>query len=265
MLQVPQAAPGKEEAGTSLFCFVVVTPQGVAAPGVEEGYEMKLMSLFESKKIGICACDAWSKYEGARAQTGNWQSVVNTDIFTKVWEEVRAEGKYKQHDWTAKVDADAVFFPDRLKAHIQGLRPPKDEAVYFHNIDFKFKFQGAIEVLSQKAVDKFLDSSALCADHLGHEGGEDFFTMQCLDAVKVGYMEDFSLLDDKYTHPKGWNLYDVDSCQDPATVAFHPYKADYTWWGCYQVAMKIKPTAEFVNCEKRFEGDACSASSDLAH
>merc|ERR1712117_832049 len=143
--QLPQATPD-EAAGTTLFCFTVVTPQGVVAPGVKPGYEKQLLDLFKSKKVGLCACDDWSVYEGVRVTTGSWQSVVNTDIFNKVWQQVKTEGKYKQRDFTVKVDADAVFFPDRLKAHIEGLRPPKNTAVYFHNIDFKFKFQGALEV-----------------------------------------------------------------------------------------------------------------------
>jgi len=113
--------------------------------------------------------------------------------------------------------------------------------------------------------DTFLASATECAKHLGKNGGEDFFTMQCLDAMNVGHMTDFSLLDDKYTHGKGWNLFDVNPCTNPAVVAFHPYKAVNSWMGCHKVAMGIQHPTDFVGCANRWHGDACSLSSQRQH
>lgn len=262
---VVPSASGSDVAGVGMFCFTVVTPEGVVSPGVKANYESELLDLFKSKKVGLYACEDWAVYQGHRVSTGSWQSVQNTEIFSKVWRQVKVEQTYKRREWTVKVDADAVFFPERLKAHIRVLQPPKDTPVYFRNIDFKFKFQGALEVLSQQAVDIFLTSMDECDKHLGHDGGEDLFTKSCLDASRVGYMEDFKLLDDKYTHPKGWNLFDVDSCIDQSFVALHPYKAVSSWWGCYEVAMKVKKTSDFVSCDARWPGDACSLSSTKVH
>jgi len=257
--------PSKPSAGTKLFCFSVVTPQGVVPPGGGEGYEQQIMKYQEQNKFGIAACDDHAVYQGIRVSTGSWRSVVNTDIFNKVWKQVKGEGKYLNADWTVKVDVDAVFFPDRLKAHIASLSPPADTEVYLHNINFKFHFMGALEVLSSKAVDAFLANADECGKNLGHNGGEDFFTMQCLDAIKVGHMTDFSLLDDKYTHGKGWHLFDVDSCVDQSIVAFHPYKALNSWAGCHKVAMKEFTPHDFVGCPHRWHGDACSLTSGREH
>jgi len=262
------ALPPAEEgnaAGTSLFCFTVATSQGVTGPGVKPGYEQHLLNLFKSRKVGLCACDAWTTYEGARVSMGSWQAVVNADMFIKVWKQVEKEQTYKAHDWTVKVDSDAVFLPDRLKQHIQALRPPKDAPVYLRNIDFKWKFQGALEVLSKMAVEVYLQNADICRHHLSHNRGEDSYMKACLEAIWVGHMEDFTLLNDKATHPKGWNIFDVDDCTNPSVVALHPYRAANSWWACYEVATGLKKTSDFVGCGHRWPGDACSMTSKRVH
>merc|ERR1711920_130355 len=158
--------------------------------------------------------------------------IKNTDVFAKVWDDVKGGGEYLKHSWTVKVDADAVFSPDRLRIKLQKyIKPPPQTALYFHNIDFKFNFMGALEVMSKEAVDIFLNGVDDCLKHIGTDGGEDYFTMQCLDALGVGHMSDFSLLDDKYTHGHGWNLFDVGPCTHQSIVAFHPYKHVNSWMG----------------------------------
>jgi len=260
------AVPSKRNAAkTSLFCMMVVTAGGLVAPGVHEGYEEELLGMMRKNKVSIFSCDEHKLYDGAKAQSGKWKSVVNTDIFVSVWKQVKSDGLYKKHDWTVKVDADAVFLPDRLKAHIVSLSPPADTPVYLHNIDFRFHFMGALEVLSSKAVDLFLQNIETCEKHIGSMGGEDLFTMQCLDSIGVAHMTDFSLLDDKYTHDPGWNMNDVNSCTDQAIVAFHPYKSANAWLGCYKVAMKIQKPADFVGCDYRWHGDACNLGGNLSH
>jgi len=255
-----------EAAGTKLFCFAVVTPQGVVAPGVKAGYEKPLQDAVKAKGLGIFACDASAIYNGTRVEKGNWQSVVNTDIFIKVWGQVKADGQYAMYDWTVKVDADAVFFPGRLRAHLLGLRPPASKAVYLHNINFRFGFMGALEVLSTKAVDTFLASIYECSQNLGHNGGEDFFTMQCLDSNGVGSMTDNALLNDKYTQTSGWDLFDVDPCTEDSAVAFHPYKAINSWMACHAVAMHQAKPADFFGCaHKMLPDEPCSMSSQRAH
>jgi len=252
-------------AGTSLYCFTVVTPKGLVAPGVKEGYEQSLLEMMSSKKVGIFRCNATSVFEGKRVHKGDWQSVVNTDIFLHAWSQVKAKGAYKEFDWTVKADADAVFFPHRLRMHLASMGPPASTPVYLQNINFKFHFMGALEVLSSKAVDILLQSFSECSRSFGLEGGEDYFTKQCLDAAFVGHMTDFSLLDDKYTHSEGWHLFDVSPCVDQSIVAFHPYKHANSWEGCYNVSVGKTVPADYVGCNLRWTGDACYLNSTLAH
>lgn len=250
----------------SLFCFMVVTDEGVVPPGVNPGYEARIVSAMRAVNASIFGCDGSAIYHGAQAAKGEWKSIKNTDIFAKVWADVKKGGEYEKHDWTVKVDADAVFFPARLRIKFQKyIKPPSKSAVYFHNIKFKFGFMGALEVVSRQAVDILLAGLGDCMKHIGADGGEDIFTMQCLDALGVGHMDDFSLLDDKYAHPGKFNLFDVDSCDNPAVVAFHPYKAVNSWMGCYKVAQGINNKHQFTSCEHRWEGEACSLTSTYDH
>jgi len=259
------ASSSNSSAGTSLFCFIVVTATGVVADGVEVGYEQELLDMMRIKNLSVFGCDASRVYEGAKAKRGDWKSVMNVDIFIAVWQKIQADGMYKQHDWTVKADADAVFLPDRLKMHLVSLRPPANTAVYLHNINFKFHFMGALEVLSSKAVDVFLENSADCVKYIGNIGGEDFFTMQCLDSMGVGHMTDYSLLADKYSTGPGWNMFDVDPCTDQGIVALHPYKAVNSWLGCYKVAIGAQMPEDFVSCNGRWHGEACSLTSERKH
>lgn len=89
-------------AGTSLYCFAVVTPNGVTAPGVQEGYEKSIMDVLEKQKLGIYQCDGSDVFEGVRVSKGDWSSVVNTDIFLHVWHQVQAKAVYSKYDWTIK-------------------------------------------------------------------------------------------------------------------------------------------------------------------
>merc|ERR1719356_1090472 len=124
---------------------------------------------------------------------------------------------------------------------------------------------GALEVMSQEAVDLLLKNLDVCKEHIGNDGGEDIFMMSCLDAIGVNYMEDYSLLDDKYDSPEHFNLFDVDRCSNDAVVAFHPYKAVNSWMGCHKVAMGAQQPHDFVGCNYRWHGDACSLNSPHQH
>lgn len=249
----------------SLFCFMVVTPDGIVPPGVQEGYEQKLQEMMEPVKGSIFGCEGSAIYQGVRATRGEWKSIRNTEVFVKVWADVRSDRQYAQHDWTVKVDADAVFFPDRLKQHLINLKVPPKTPIYLHNVQFSFNFMGALEVMSKEAFEVLTDNLDACLEHIGSDGGEDIFTMQCLDAYEVGYMEDFMLLEDKYSHPGEFNLFDVDACSNDDVVAFHPYKAANSWMGCYKVALKQNRPQDFTDCEHRWKDEACSLTSGLDH
>lgn len=225
----PPAADGKDIQGNKLFCFAVQSPNG----RVEEA---KMIASAMEKKVGIFSCDENSIYQGGEAEKTAWKSISNTDIFISAWNQAIQEGKFWHNDWTVKADADCVFFANRLQMHLEKLRAPKDHPVYIKNCDFKFRFQGSLEVFSSKAVEMLKDHMQECVTRIGHEGGEDFFIMTCMDAMGVGSMEDLDILYDKYATGEHLILDDVSACKNAWTAAFHPFRTIDVWDHCVEVS-----------------------------
>merc|ERR1712217_70339 len=125
------------------------------------------------------------------------------------WDQVNSDGRYKSHDWVVKVDADAVFFADRLKAHLDALRTPKGARVLLLNNAYKFQFLGALEVLTREALDLFFES--------------------CWFGIGIDKQTDFELLHDMYAAQ--------DGCFDAWPAAFHFYKNVGDWNTCYDQAV----------------------------
>lgn len=207
--------------------------------------EHALVGQMQQNKMSVFACDAFEVLEGGvapRAQENeNWKSVANTDIFIQIWDQIKANGKFWHYDWTVKVDPDAVFFPERLKMHLGKLKPPKDAAVYIKNCDFKFGFMGSLEIFSMKAMERFHDKGEQCKAKIGHEGGEDFYMMTCMDALGVNTMKDSTVLNDKYTSTAHLVLDDTSPCNDGWTASFHPYRTTAVWMACHSAAAAAVP------------------------
>lgn len=231
----PGAAKGLE-AGTSLYCLTVQSPPQPKSENRAATDDGALLAAVQSQGLGIYACDEFDVFQGGVAQKAEWQSISNTDIFIQVWDQVFKAGKFWHHDWTVKVDPDAVFFPDRLRSHLVKLAPPKGEMIYIKNTDFKFGFMGSLEIFSEKAMEEFHTNGHLCTEHIGHTGGEDFYIMTCMDALGVGSMQDVEVLDDKYTSSAYLDLKDVSPCKNGWTAAFHPYKDWAAWGACHTAA-----------------------------
>jgi len=229
MPEVAAVGPGEEATGSSLFCFVG------ALMDDEEG---QLVNLARDGGSHIFSCDAHAVYESEHTGTGEWDSFTNTDVFIKIWKQVFSDAVYKQHDWTVKVDPDAIFLPDRLKQHLEDLRAPAGASVYLKNCNFKFGFMGSLEVLSSKAVSDYAQDIDSCSEHLGHDGGEDFYLMSCLDAIGVGHMVDDTVLDDKYTYDGDYDLGDLSFCGSGGAAAYHPVKRPDEWQRCHDAATR---------------------------
>jgi len=116
----------------SLYCFALMMPSG---------YEPQLLGAQVAKGIGIFSCDSYTVFsnvaialgkwgDGAGPNVvseliegslhveygGKWHTALNTGVFIRVWQAVVKLAIFERHDWTAKADPDAVFFPDRLRS-----------------------------------------------------------------------------------------------------------------------------------------------------
>merc|ERR550525_748518 len=71
-------------------------------------------------------------------------------MFFQVWWKVRDLGVWHDHDWTIKVDPDAVFLPARMRTWLSG-RADTEHGVYFENCrNVQMGFFGNLEVMSTK-------------------------------------------------------------------------------------------------------------------
>merc|ERR1711884_146026 len=136
------------------------------------GYEVNLLKAQLSKGAGIVACEEYRVFSSGASipladgiDTISFPSVAvgisadgtsgNSGLFKNVWEAVKTDGRWLHHDWTVKVDPDAVFLPDRLRGHVRG---HTGESVYFRNCNqvpgssFPMMY-GALEALSRTAVE----------------------------------------------------------------------------------------------------------------
>jgi len=104
--EIEKADKGELVQGTSLYCFMVV---------VWSTPEAELANNAKDKETGIYQCDESDVIEGQKTDKTDWSTYINVDMFIDAWKQVQQNGKYASHDWTVKVDADAVFFPDVLR------------------------------------------------------------------------------------------------------------------------------------------------------
>jgi len=238
-----------------MFCWAVVRPKG---------YEPGLMEAQYLRGAGIFRCDQYAVLcngddlklgkekvlkipdtgdQGAEmgdlndrgTTTNSW---LNAFIFIKAWKVIQEETPALRHDWTVKVDPDAVFFPDRLRYHVADHTPAQGEgeSLYIANCDRDFNHDagdhpaqlfGSLEVFSREALRVYLDGAARCQDELDWKGwGEDYFMSHCMDHLGVGRIDDFGMLSDK----RCW----IAECTDTWKVAFHDFKDEESWFDCWE-------------------------------
>lgn len=209
--------------GTKLFCFSVV----MWDQGPEEGWmssEGEIAGHWKDAGKGIMQCDDHAFFDGLGGG-----SVHNIQSFIEAWKKVQDDGRWKQNDWTIKVDPDAVFFPDHFRTKVQYVwRTPQGSAVYLRNTGYKFQFLGALEALTREALEQYFLRGWECESHLTQEGGEDYWLLQCLEGIGVNYQTDVALLHDKYAKD--------ENCGDPNGVAHHFFKKIVDWDACWDIA-----------------------------
>mmetsp|Transcript_21250 Transcript_21250/g.56224 ORF Transcript_21250/g.56224 Transcript_21250/m.56224 type:complete len:874 (+) Transcript_21250:50-2671(+) len=233
----------------TLYCFALMLPGS---------YEQGLLAFQYRLKVSLFGCDAYSVYSNQAIKVaeglvsgvvdsdlkcekgGEFGTALNLPIFLAVWKKVVEDAIFKKHDWTVKVDPDAVFFPERLQG-IVAMFPETEKGVYLNNC--KFGLHGPIEVFSRHAVTTWSTGHKQCIDHfwkLCHGDclwGEDLFIDQCLAKVLGAQREnDYRILtEDHCDPPKDW-----DSCTDESRVAFHPFKNETGYRTCLNNAEKAR-------------------------
>jgi len=218
--EIEPAEDGKLIQGTKLYCFSVIMWN--LAPN--EGWmnsEAELANNWKQAWKGIMQCDDYNMFDGL-----DGGSVHNIASFVRAWKMVKDDGRWKNNDWSIKVDADAVFFPDHLRKKIMwNYKTPQGSAVYLRNTYYKFQFLGALEVMTKQAMEIYFKRGWECEARLGQQGGEDYWLLQCLEGLGIDFQTDVALLHDKYAADR--------NCGDENGVAHHFFKKVSAWNLCW--------------------------------
>lgn len=269
------SVPVQKHLPATLYCFAVFT-QNTGSP--KKSTEMELLKLQKRYGVSIYGCDAWDVYadvavpiDGSystikvddvfnefhrikRKTSGTW---VNWAMFYQVWVKVRDVGRWENKGWTIKVDADAVFIPQRMRDWLA----PKGESpngVYFENCpSVQYGLFGNTEVMSNtatKVLTKYLEDChavyAPCADDgcdwKWGPWGEDVFAQRCMDRHYVDKVEAFDITTDgacEADRPEGQKKnkkWAAEDCSKVTTPAVHPFKKPKDYFRCMGEIMQAK-------------------------
>lgn len=217
--EVSPASDGMLTAGYSLYCFCVIRWPTGAQP-VEGDGEAMVVENWRNRGLSIMQCDEHDFFDV--------ETSVSVDPYTDAWRQVQEHDRWRFHDWTVKVDGDAVFFPDRLRMHINMLQVPRHATVYLRNSHSSFHFREALQVLSKAAMRVFFSRFHGCESNLAKIGALDYWFYQCLEGVGIHHVSSLDMLVDLEVDPRP-----VGGCVSDYTVAFTPYLSVKDWNECH--------------------------------
>jgi len=270
----PKYVAVNEYPGMSLFCFSVYTNN---TGSTKRSYELELITRQKQRGVSIFRCAEQAVYSDVEVQivpgmstikvtdkkgdfhfakrktSGTW---VNTGMFFQVWQAIGQAGVWARHDWVVKVDADAVFFANKLVESLRGMPVPA-EGAYLENCPFvEYGYFGNLEVFSKNAFGTLLMNMEDCYAGLnwkvgiknGKYGpmGEDLFAQTCMDRHGVKKVERFDLTRDgacPADRPKAErkNKKYIPSCKGATSVTVHPFKKPEAYFKCMEEADQVFP------------------------
>jgi len=157
---------------------------------------------------------------------GKWYTALNAPAFRKLWYQVIADGHWRQHTWTIKADADAVFMPHRLGTIVRSLSYlAKDGRGIFLN-NCRFGLHGPLEVVSKRSLERFEeDGPSKCSLKLAPQ--EDAWLQECMLQLGVMELDRFdSLIAEPACKTPEW-----EDCSGTQTT-FHPFKTADAYKKC---------------------------------
>jgi hypothetical protein len=240
----PRPCTKREWTSPSLFCFSVFRAAG---------YEPDLMRAQLNGNTGIFTCDEFavitddqlSRGEGPQGPVdalvipstavgvSKDHTAANVQVFIHAWEQIRQDFRYRFHDWTLKVDPDAVILPDRLRQHLSKFTRPSTflkNCNRFHGPGWPAMY-GALEAFSRQAIMTYFDGAKKCKDELQwQKWGEDIYMTACMGHLGVESDTDLNLVGDGVCMGA--------DCGDSSKAVFHPFKSPEKYMECYEQAMR---------------------------
>jgi len=154
---------------------------------------------------------------------------------------------WSSKDWTVKVDADAVFLPERLRKKLSTIEVTTN-GIYLENCKYvKFGFFGNLEVISKQGVATYVANIDDCKSSLNYMGsdedfggepwGEDLFAQRCMDLHGVDRVSAWDITTDgmcQAYRPEGEkkNKKWKPDCAVTSTAAMHPFMKPKDYFEC---------------------------------
>merc|ERR1711870_54021 len=122
----------------------------------------------------------------------------------RAWKRVISDNVASHYGWLVKVDADSVFFPERLIPHLQNRG-----ATFMYNCRHYYSMQGPVEAISRQALIAFGARRHRCINELDWQKlPEDVFLQRCLSKLGIAGFTAFSVMQDS-------NCFDFVDCHVP--------------------------------------------------
>jgi hypothetical protein len=241
----------------SLFCIALCGPIG------EDGGDSSaaLLTEMERTDAGIFACEEFAVYSNPAINLGSYRTrLLDVDlaplarkdglgetslVYQQLWDHIVAEGRYAFHSWTVKVAPDAVFLPARLREALRGpelQEPQSGNGLYLQSCERALGLHGALEVLSRRALEAFVEGRGRCRENEASDGDggilEEFpreeasFLQSCLLRLGAMRVEHFGMLASHACGTERWS-----ECTARAAV-FHPFDSVNTLRQCAAAASR---------------------------
>lgn len=234
----------------SMFCFSIVLPSDHDIALVRWQHQQKV-SIFRCKEAAVftnatlelsgVAVHILDSEIGCRHGVGaDWS--FNAWMFIGIWRAVVEHGRWQDHDWTVKVDTNAVFFPERLGFILDR----HNRTSYLTSC--KVGLHAPVQVLSRDAVAVLAEDYAkswdgkspqrCLADARLLEFGNctrDSFLDVCLSKVLLSSTRtvDENLACDATSHCK-----EAEDCSDDR-ASFHPHDTVEGYGSCVRNSMGV--------------------------
>jgi hypothetical protein len=258
---------------SNLFCFTFYTAD---TGSTKPSYELELLRTNLFLGTGIFGCESYrvlsdvstwlspgkvetvkvEDVEGnfhfaKRKRTGTW---INSNMYIQAWKKIQAEDMWSSKDWTVKVDADAVFLPQRLRTKL-ATTEVTDNGIYLENCKYvNFGFFGNLEVVSKKAFATFLANIDDCKSTLNYLGkekdfgneqwGEDLFMQRCMDLHGVDRVSAWDITVDgmcqayRPEHEKKNKKWKPDCALVQDAAAMHPFMKPKDYFECLKATQR---------------------------
>lgn len=194
--------------------------------------------------------------KGSYEAGDNTISFKNTRIFIDAWNILISSNALWGHNWTVKVDPDAVLFPERLRWHLKNYTYG-NKPMHFKNCDYHglAALYGSLEVFNEAAMYAYRDGHQKCAHLPADQWGEDQWIDTCMwQQLGSAPQNDYTLVGDRRCM--------AAECEDTWRAAFHDYKSEWSYIDCWKRstnAQRLKDDGDFCCLSSWNKADPCNS------